>query len=54
MDSIAQASEGKPRTINMLCEMALVYGFADGASRISGKLIDIVLADKKEYGVLPP
>ncbi len=43
-----------PRSINVICETALVYAFADNASQFSADLVDIVLADKAEYGVLPP
>jgi type II secretory pathway predicted ATPase ExeA len=50
---IAEASLGIPRTINILCDTALVYGFATSARQIGSDLITQVIADKKEFGVLP-
>jgi type II secretory pathway predicted ATPase ExeA len=49
---IGQASGGVPRAINILCDKALVYGFADGAERISAETIQLVLKDRAEYGAL--
>jgi general secretion pathway protein A len=51
---IAQASGGIPRTINILCDTALVYGFGTQASQITSRLVRMVIQDKQEYGVLPP
>ena len=50
--NIAKATHGVPRSINILCDMALVYGFAAEAQLIDGKLVDDVLRDRSEYGVL--
>jgi general secretion pathway protein A len=50
---IAEASHGIPRTINILCDTALVYGFASDAKRIDTALVAVVLQDKREFGVLP-
>jgi general secretion pathway protein A len=50
---IASASRGIPRTINILCDTALVYGFATEAGQITGELIALVIEDKHQYGVLP-
>lgn len=49
---IAQASKGIPRTINILCDTALVYGFATNVKSISGDLVQLVVEDKKQYGIL--
>lgn len=49
---IAKASHGIPRSINILCDMALVYGFAAGAPMIDVELVEEVLRDRSEYGVL--
>lgn len=49
---IARATGGVPRSINILCEMVLVYGFAAGANLIDVQLIDEVLRDRSQYGVL--
>jgi general secretion pathway protein A len=53
---IAQVSGGVPRSINILCDTALVYGFSADARRIDASLIDEVLQDRRDYGVLgaPP
>ena len=52
-EMIAQASGGVPRTINILCDTALVYGFAAEAKQITTKLVQMVIKDKQQYGVLP-
>jgi general secretion pathway protein A len=50
---IADASRGIPRTINIICDTALVYGFASDCQQIGPQLITQVLYDKMEFGVLP-
>ena len=50
---IAEASHGIPRTINILCDTALVYGFAANVSQIDADLVSQVIEHKTEYGVLP-
>jgi general secretion pathway protein A len=45
IDRIATCSQGIPRVINVLCENALVAGFAEGQRRITRPLIDAVWAD---------
>jgi type II secretory pathway predicted ATPase ExeA len=50
---IADASLGIPRTINILCDTALVYGFAAGAKLIDAELVGSVIQNKEEFGVLP-
>ena len=49
---IAQASQGVPRSINILCDTLLVYGFASDSVAIDEALVNEVLRDKQEYGVL--
>ena len=51
--TIAHASGGIPRTINILCDTALVYGFAVSAEWISSDLVKMVIDNKSQYGVLP-
>jgi len=51
--AIAEASGGIPRTINILCDTALVYGFASDARQIGVDLINQVIEDKQKFGVLP-
>lgn len=50
---IARASGGIPRTINILCDTAMVYAFATSADYVDAALISQVIADKQEFGVFP-
>ena len=50
---IAEASGGVPRIINILCDTALVYGYAANMRRISADLVEMIIEDKQTYGVLP-
>jgi general secretion pathway protein A len=50
-DVVAKASSGIPRTINILCDTALVYGFATQADRITKKIVDDVITQKRAFGV---
>jgi len=57
MDLIFRASRGIPRTINLLCDSALVYGFAEEAAKIDTRILKLLikelgfigLYDKKDY-----
>ena len=48
-----RATRGIPRSINILCDMALVYGFAAELTEIKVAVIDEILRDRSEYGLLP-
>jgi general secretion pathway protein A len=50
---VADASRGIPRTINILCDTALVYGFAAGLEKITAELVEKVIQNKAQFGVLP-
>ena len=50
---IAHASQGIPRTINILCDTALIYGFAVSAEGITPEIVTMVIENKSQYGVLP-
>jgi general secretion pathway protein A len=50
---IAAASGGIPRMINILCDTALVYGYANGRQTISSELVNHVIADKQQFSLLP-
>lgn len=52
-NKIAEAARGVPRSINSLCDTALVYGFSAGSERIGMILVEEVLQDKAEFGALP-
>jgi len=45
-------SGGIPRVINTICDMALVYAFADGARRISKEIILDAIRDRKVGGLV--
>lgn len=46
-------SGGVPRLVNLLCDAALVYGFAKGAQRIDLDIVIEVVADKLRGNVVP-
>lgn len=48
---IASASRGIPRTINILCDMVLVYGFSGELRSIDVDVVDEVLRDQENFGV---
>jgi type II secretory pathway predicted ATPase ExeA len=50
---IAEASQGIPRRINILCNTALVYGYSAEAELIDLTIVEEVLSDKAEFGALP-
>jgi len=50
---IGEASQGIPRTINILCDTSLIYGFAASEPRITPEIVRLVIENKTQYGVLP-
>jgi general secretion pathway protein A len=50
---ISSASSGIPRMINVLCDTALVYGFANDQRVISDGIVRNVIADKQQYSIFP-
>ncbi|MCB2184565.1 MAG: AAA family ATPase [Desulfobulbaceae bacterium] len=50
VEEIFRASGGTPRSINLLCDSALVYGFADEAATIDRDVILQVIEDKGDIG----
>ncbi len=52
IEHIGKTTKGIPRSINILCDMTLVYGFSSGADMINKKLVEEVLQDKSEFGLL--
>jgi general secretion pathway protein A len=48
---IAQLSAGIPRSINILCDTALVYGFSEELALIDVGIVDEVVRDQVEFGV---
>ncbi len=49
-DAIFSASRGIPRVINLLCDTALVYGYADQKQSIDVGTVNELLADKAREG----
>ena len=52
IDLIFEASQGVPRVINILCDTALVYGFAEQKHQIDKMTVQAVLDDKVSAGGL--
>jgi general secretion pathway protein A len=50
VERIFHYSGGTPRSINILCDAALVYGYADELTTIKGSVIEDVVSDKEETG----
>jgi general secretion pathway protein A len=50
---IATASGGIPRMINVLCDTALVYGFAGDKKVVGQEIIRQVIADKQQHSMFP-
>lgn len=50
-DKIYEFSGGIPRLINLICQAALVYGFADEAKRISQDIIQQIKDDNLTIGI---
>lgn len=53
-DAVYDHSRGIPRLINVLCDTALVYGFADEQSTINAPLIHDVAKDRELGGLSAP
>lgn len=51
--AIYDHSNGVPRLINLICDTALVYGFAEQRERIDAGLIEDVVRDKLSGGIFP-
>ena len=52
VDIIYRASGGIPRTINLLCDAGLVYGFADELTSIEAPVIEQVIRDRDGMGLV--
>lgn len=48
VDLIHENSGGVPRRINILCDAALVYGYADEARKITRGIVEQVIEDREE------
>jgi len=54
VEKIFAHSGGIPRNINILCDAALVYGYADELEAIDAKIIEKVVQDREDMGSLGP
>jgi general secretion pathway protein A len=52
MRLIAEVAKGIPRTINILCDTSLVYGYSTNVDKIDVSLVREVIKDRTEFGVL--
>lgn len=52
MRLIGESARGIPRSINILCDTALVYGFSTNVEKIDVGLVREVIKDRAEFGVL--
>ena len=50
-EAIAQVSAGIPRTINIICDTALVYGYATQTNLVTKQIVDLVIEDKRSFGI---
>jgi len=51
LNKISLHSKGIPRLVNIICDTALVYGFADSLPQITEKVIENVIEDRKKEGL---
>jgi len=51
IELIFQHSLGIPRVINVICDTALVYGYADGQKTIDKNIIENVIKERDESGI---
>jgi len=49
--SIYTYSHGIPRVINLICDLALVYGYAEQIQLLDGNIITMVVDDRKKMGL---
>ncbi|GBC60910.1 general secretion pathway protein [Desulfonema ishimotonii] len=51
VSAVCKYSHGIPRLINILCDTALVYGYADGLKAITGDVVENVIQERKAGGI---
>ncbi|MCP4716045.1 MAG: AAA family ATPase [Deltaproteobacteria bacterium] len=51
LQAVVQHSGGIPRVINLICDMALVYGFAERLSTLDRTIIEQVVNDRTKMGL---
>jgi len=53
-ETVHTRSRGVPRIINVICDAALVFGYAEERRQVDVPLIQEVLAELETTGILPP
>ena len=51
VEAIYQYSKGIPRVINIICDAAMLYGYANEQKQINERLIQAVINDRKKSGI---
>lgn len=51
IDAVARHSQGVPRVINLLCDLALVFAYAEHAPAVTGTIVDDVVREKTAEGL---
>jgi len=51
IDAIARYSRGVPRVINLLCDLALVFAYAEHAPAVTDSIVDDVVREKGAEGL---
>ena len=52
-EAVHRYSNGVPRLINLLCDTALVYGYAEQLQQVSARLVTQVAKEKQSGGIFP-
>jgi type II secretory pathway predicted ATPase ExeA len=53
LNLVHESTGGVPRLVNIVCDTALVYGFSDQRALIEADIIEQVIQDRAEGGLLP-
>jgi general secretion pathway protein A len=53
VELVHECTGGVPRLVNIVCDTALVYGFADKLDSIGVEIVEQVVQDRMSGGLLP-
>lgn len=51
LEAVGRHSHGVPRVINLLCDLALVYAFAEQSAIVTGEIVEDVVKEKSAEGL---
>jgi general secretion pathway protein A len=51
VEAVGRHSHGVPRVINLLCDLALVYAFAEQSAQVSEAIVEDVVREKRAEGL---